>query len=59
MPSEVLSQSFQTIPAGYIGSPGDVAAAVGSGDAAKIKKEYKKLARAKIVLAEAELKALK
>jgi 3-oxoacyl-[acyl-carrier protein] reductase len=28
MPSEVLSQSFQTIPAGYIGSPGDVAAAV-------------------------------
>jgi hypothetical protein len=38
---------------------GDVAAAIGSGDAAKIKKEYKKLARAKIVLAEAELKALK
>ena len=38
---------------------GDLLKAVASGDAAKIKKEYGKLAQARIVLAEAELKALK
>ena len=37
---------------------GDVLKAIASGDAAKIKKEYKKLAEAKIALAGAELKAL-
>lgn len=38
---------------------GDLLKAVASGDAAKIKKEYGKLAQARIVLAEAELKALR
>jgi hypothetical protein len=38
---------------------GDVLKAIAAGDAAKIKKEYKKLADAKIALAGAELKALK
>ena len=38
---------------------GDVLKAIVSGDSAKIKKEYKKLAEAKIALAGAELKALK
>lgn len=38
---------------------GDVLKAIASGDSAKIKKEYKKLAEAKIALAGAELKALK
>jgi len=38
---------------------GDVLKAIAAGDAAKIKKEYKKLAEAKIALAGAELKALK
>jgi hypothetical protein len=38
---------------------GDVVKAIGAGDAAKIKKEYKKLAQARIILAGAELKALK
>jgi hypothetical protein len=38
---------------------GDVLKAIASGDAAKIRKEYKKLAEAKIALATAELKALK
>jgi hypothetical protein len=38
---------------------GDVLKAIATGDAAKIKKEYKKLAEAKIALAGAELKALK
>jgi Protein of unknown function (DUF5661) len=38
---------------------GDLAKAVGAGDVAKIKKYYKKLAEAKIVLAKAEMKAVK
>ena len=38
---------------------GDVLKAIAAGDAAKTKKEYKKLAEAKIALAGAELKALK
>jgi hypothetical protein len=38
---------------------GDVLKAIASGDAAKIRKEYRKLAEAKIALATAELKALK
>jgi len=37
----------------------DVLKAIASGDSAKIKKEYKKLAEARIALAGAELKALK
>jgi hypothetical protein len=38
---------------------GDVLKAIATGDAGKIKKEYKKLAEAKIARAGAELKALK
>jgi len=38
---------------------GDLLKAVAAGDAVKIRKEYKKLAGARIALAEAELKALK
>ena len=38
---------------------GDLLKAIAAGDAAKIKKEYKKLAEARIALAGAELKALK
>lgn len=38
---------------------GDLAKGVGAGDVAKIKKYYKKLAEAKIVLAKAEMKAVK